>query len=93
MTNRTRALEEFHGRAWTPLQLRLLEYDNAQVLLIGEHVGDISKTVEPTGTDKKDDQEAPVEELEKLEHEDEIRVSHLKGTILSRALLKKALRI
>lgn len=73
------ALEEFHGRAWTPLRLRLLDYDNAQVLLIGEHVGDISKTVEPTGTDKKDDQEALVEELEKLEHEDEIRVSHLKG--------------
>ncbi len=79
--NRTRLLDEFHGRAWIPLQPRFLDYENAQILLIGGHVDDISKAIEPSAKDQKQDKETPLEELEKLEHEDEIRVDHLKGMI------------
>lgn len=35
--------------------------------------------VEPTTKDQKHDKDTPQEELEKLEHEDELRVEHLHG--------------
>lgn len=38
--------------------------------------------VEPTTKDKKHDKETPQEEIEKLEHEDELRVEHLHGRFL-----------
>lgn len=38
--------------------------------------------VEPTTKDQKHDKETPLEEIEKLEHEDELRVEHLHGTLL-----------
>lgn len=75
-------MDEFRGRGWMPLQPRLLDYESAQVLLIGEEVGDISKALEPARKDEKEHKETPMEEMEKLEHEDEIRVNHLKGTVL-----------
>lgn len=74
-------MDEFRGRGWMPLQPRLLDYENAQVLLIGEQVGDISKALEPTRKDEKENKETPMEEMEQLEHEDEIRVNHLKGNV------------
>lgn len=66
-----------------PLQTRLLNYENAQILLIGEQVGEITKALEPTKKDEKEHKETPMEEMEKLEHEDELRVRHLKGNPLS----------
>lgn len=53
-----------------------LDYANTQILLIGE---DVDKAMEPTTKDKKHGKEAPKEELDELEHEDELRVQHLQG--------------
>lgn len=64
-----------------PLQPKLLDYDNTQILFIGEQTDDISKATEPSPKDQKNDKETPLEEMEKLEHEDEIRVTHLKGDL------------
>lgn len=57
-----------------------LEYDNIQVLLIGEGADDnLGRALEQKSKDKKEGKEAPEAELEKLEHEDELRVQHLHG--------------
>jgi len=69
-------LNDFEGRAWTSVRPKHLEYPNAQFLLIGE---DAEKGLEPSDKDKKHHKETPLEEMEKLEHEDEIRVQHLHG--------------
>lgn len=61
-----------------PLEPKLLDYENTQFLLIGAEIGKISQGEEK---DQKHDKETPLEELEKLEHEDDLRVQHLKGTI------------
>jgi hypothetical protein len=45
----------------------------------------MEKAVEPTTKDKRHDKETPQEELEKLEHEDELRVKHLHGMSLPRS--------
>ncbi|KAH0142077.1 hypothetical protein KCU67_g14206, partial [Aureobasidium melanogenum] len=56
-----------------------LDYANAQLLMIGESLDD-SHALEATSNDQKsDNKETPQEEIEKLEHEDELRVQHLKG--------------
>ena len=71
--------DEFRGRGWMPTKSDHLNYDNCQVLLIGENF-DSSDNLEPNAKDQKDDsKETPQEEIEKLEHEDEIRVENLKG--------------
>lgn len=62
-----------------PLQPKLLDYVNTQFLLIGEGQGSADKATQPQSQDEEDDKEKPLEELEKLEGEDEIRVKHLKG--------------
>jgi hypothetical protein len=72
-------VEEFGGRGWMPAQPKYLDYANAQMLLIGEDF-ESSGNLEPTSKDEKDDsKETPQEELEKLEHEDELRVQHISG--------------
>ena len=63
-------------------QPKHLDYVNAQFLLIGESGGELGKAVEQQDKDAKEDKETPAEELEKLEHEDEIRADHLKGSYL-----------
>lgn len=74
-------IEEFHGRGWLPAQPKHLDYANASFLLIGENF-DTSSNLDPTSKDEKDDsKETPEEELQKLEHEDELRVEHLNGNI------------
>ncbi|KAI9727826.1 MAG: hypothetical protein M1834_007973 [Cirrosporium novae-zelandiae] len=72
-------LDEFKSLRWIPLQPKFLDYPNTQFLIIGEGLEDISKTTEPQPKDKKHDKETPLEEMEKLEDEDQIRVEHLKG--------------
>lgn len=75
-----RIIDEFHGRGWMPLEPKLLNYENTQFLIIGHKNHTLEKATEPQdGEDQKADKETPMEELEKLEHEDEIRVEHLKG--------------
>jgi uroporphyrinogen-III synthase len=56
-----------------------LDYEYCQILLIGEKM---EAGVEPTTKDQKHDKKTPLEEIEKLEHEDELRVEHLHGTLL-----------
>ncbi|CAO2654407.1 Nn.00g111400.m01.CDS01 [Neocucurbitaria sp. VM-36] len=69
-------IEEFRNLAWSEVMPKYLDYEYCQILLIGEN---IDKAVEPTKKDQKHDKETPQEELEKLEHEDELRIQHLHG--------------
>ncbi|UPX09753.1 Uroporphyrinogen-III synthase [Ascochyta rabiei] len=69
-------IEEFRGLAWTEVKPKYLDHEYCQILLIGENM---DKAVEPTKKNEKHDKETPKEEIERLEHEDELRVQHLKG--------------
>jgi uroporphyrinogen-III synthase len=69
-------IEEFRGLAWAEVQPKYLDYQNTQILLIGENT---EKAVEPTRKDEKQGKTAPKEELDQLAHEDELRVEHLRG--------------
>ncbi|KAL1593960.1 hypothetical protein SLS60_010694 [Paraconiothyrium brasiliense] len=71
-----RFIEEFRGLAWSEVKPKYLDYANTQILLIGERT---DKAFEGTQKDQKHDKDTPQEELEKLEHEDELRVEHLHG--------------
>ena len=59
-----------------PLKPELLEYENTQFLLIGHKDDALEKAAQPQAEGEK---ETPLEELEKLEEEDEARVEGLKG--------------
>ncbi|KAF3035138.1 hypothetical protein E8E12_006342 [Didymella heteroderae] len=69
-------IEEFRGLAWSEVKPKYLDHEYCQILLIGENT---DKAVEPTKKNEKHDKETPKEEIEQLEHEDELRVEHLKG--------------
>lgn len=62
-----------------PLQPKLLDYENTQFIVIGEGIGELGKATEQQADDEKHEKDTPLEEMEKLEHEDELRVKHLKG--------------
>ena len=66
-----------------PLQPKLLDYVNTQILIIGHKDNPIEKATVPQGKDEESDKDTPMEEMEKLEHEDELRVEHLKGRLPS----------
>jgi len=71
-------LEEFGSRGWLSTKPHHLDYDNAAFLIIGESSG--LDHVEAKSQDEKDEnKETPVEEMEELEHENEIRIEHMKG--------------
>ncbi|KAI9799216.1 MAG: hypothetical protein M1825_004859 [Sarcosagium campestre] len=70
--------EEFRGRGWMPLQARMLDYENAQFLFIGEAQDELGKAVEEDPSDKKAEKDTPLEEMEKLEREDQDRIIHMK---------------
>lgn len=65
-----------------PVQPKHLDYENAQILLIGHKDHGLDKASVPQKEDQQENKDEPKEEMEKLEHEDEIRVEHLKGTCL-----------
>ena len=65
-----------------PLIPKMLDYANAQILLIGHDGDGLEKATVEQAEDAKQDKDTPLEEMEKLEHEDEIRVEHLKGSDL-----------
>ncbi|KAF1848312.1 uncharacterized protein K460DRAFT_353308 [Cucurbitaria berberidis CBS 394.84] len=71
-----RIIEEFRNLAWSAVKPEYLDYAYCQILLIGEK---IDEAVKPTKKDQQHDKETPQEEIEKLEHEDELRVQHLNG--------------
>ena len=63
-------MEKFRGLRWIPLEPELLDYENTQILIIGER--SFEKAVEEQEKDAKDvEKETPAEEIEKLE--DEVR--------------------
>lgn len=55
-----------------------LDYDNAQVLLVGESSG-IKKALELQEDDENAHKEEPLEEMEDLEKQDLKRMRHLSG--------------
>ena len=62
--------KKFRNLRWAPLEPEFLDYAGAQVLVIGEGLGDLNKATEEQSKDQKDDEkEKPVEEIEKLEEE------------------------
>lgn len=67
-------MEEFGSRGWLPTRPDHLEYANAQILLIGESSG-----LDAVNGEKDGKKETPQEEIEKLEHEDELRIEHMQG--------------
>ncbi len=70
---------KFRNLRWMPLEPELLDYENTQLLIIGEAMGDTGRATEEMNKDKKDDEkETPGEELDKLEEEDHDRVEGLK---------------
>ncbi|OSS49359.1 hypothetical protein B5807_05341 [Epicoccum nigrum] len=69
-------IEEFRGLAWSEVKPIYLDHEYCQILLIGENT---DKAVEPTKKNERHNKETPKEEIEQLEHEDELRVQHLKG--------------
>jgi hypothetical protein len=69
-------IEEFRGLAWSEVKPKYLDHEYCQILLIGEDSG---KGVEPTTKNEKHNKETPQEEIDQLEHEDELRVEHLHG--------------
>lgn len=71
-------IEEFRGLAWTEVKPKYLDHEYCQILLIGENT---DKAVEATKKNEKHGKETPKEEIEQLEHEDELRVQHLKGEL------------
>ena len=76
-----RVLDEFRSLRWGPLQPKHLDYENTQLILIG-HKDSLGSATVPQGQDQKENKDDPKAEMEKLEHEDEIRVEHLKGMTL-----------
>lgn len=78
----TRIREKFADYRWVPLEPVFINYSNAQILMIGEAQDELGKAAiaEPDG--KKENQEQPGEELEKLEHENEERIEALQGKLL-----------
>ena len=60
-----------------PLRPELLDYDSTQSLLVGSDIEKIKQRSEQG--DGTNGVETPLEEMEKLEAEDEYRVEHLKG--------------
>ena len=73
-----------------PVQPKHLDYENSQLLLIGSSTEGIAKATEQQPDDEKQDKDTPLEEMEKLEHEDEVRVEHLKGEL---AFLEMSARV
>lgn len=68
-----------------PLQPKHLEYENVQFLLIGSGTNDLSKVSEDEPKGGKGAEDTALEEMEKLEHEDEIRVAHRQGRSVERS--------
>ncbi|EEP82724.1 predicted protein [Uncinocarpus reesii 1704] len=66
-------LDDFRDLRWVPLEPKFIDYPNAQFLMIGEAQGELAKGG-MTETKQGETEEAG-EELEQLEHENEIRAS------------------
>ncbi|CBF83546.1 uncharacterized protein ANIA_03024 [Aspergillus nidulans FGSC A4] len=72
-------LEEFGELRWIPARPELLDYPNAQFLMVGSAAGDLGKAATAEEGDKRPEEEQPEEELSKMEEENEERVESLGG--------------
>ncbi|KAH8590818.1 hypothetical protein B0O99DRAFT_654698 [Bisporella sp. PMI_857] len=71
--------KKFRNLRWMPLEPELLDYENTQVLIIGEGMGNYCHSLEEVNKDQRGDEKvAPVDEIEKLLNEDHERVHGLK---------------
>jgi hypothetical protein len=70
-------LEEFRGLAWAPVQSKLLDYENAQILLVG-HGEDTSHAKNVQSSDSQKNQK-DVEDIDELAEDDLQRISNLSG--------------
>ncbi|KAI9376268.1 hypothetical protein BJX61DRAFT_538965 [Aspergillus egyptiacus] len=70
---------KFQDYRWIPTEPELLDYPNAQFLMIGSAVGDLGKAATAGESDKRPEEEQPEEELIKMEDENEDRVETLGG--------------
>ncbi|KAL4870765.1 hypothetical protein BDV12DRAFT_194968 [Aspergillus spectabilis] len=72
-------LEKFKDLRWIPTEPALLDYPNAQFLMVGSAVGDFGKAATAESGDKRPEEQQPVEELIKMEDENEARIEALGG--------------
>ncbi|GFP54664.1 hypothetical protein ACSS6W_002501 [Trichoderma asperelloides] len=70
--------EEFRELRWIPSRPHHLDYDNTQILLIGESSG-IKKALTPQREDENANKEGPLEFMEELEEEDLKRMKDMPG--------------
>lgn len=75
--NFIRVLKEFQDLRWVPMQPKFMDYPNAQFLMIGEAQDKLGKG--GMTEEKAPEEEEAAEELENLEHENEVRAHPLKG--------------
>ena len=68
---------------WVPTDPDLINYPNAQFLMIGEAQGDLGKAATAEPGVKESGQEEPGEELGKFEEENEERIEALDGMPIS----------
>ena len=64
-----------------PLQPKFLDHANAQMLLIGHQGNALEKAADKEVTGQDQGKDKPIEEIEKLEDEDQIRIEHLRGLL------------
>ena len=71
-------MDELRDLRWVPLQPKFIDYPNAQFLILGEAQDDLGKGGETEGEEGK---EKAGEEVEMLEHENEVRSYPLRGKL------------
>ncbi|KAM5433006.1 hypothetical protein McanMca71_006497 [Microsporum canis] len=71
-------MDDFRDLRWVPLQPKLIDYPNAQFMMLGEAQGRLGKGGKTE--EKAPGEENAGEELENLEHEDEIRAGSLEDS-------------
>lgn len=72
-------LDKFRDLRWIPAEPELLDYSNAQFLMVGSAVGDLGKAATADDGDKRPKEEQPEEEIVKMEDENEGRIESLGG--------------
>ncbi|OJJ60731.1 hypothetical protein ASPSYDRAFT_758117 [Aspergillus sydowii CBS 593.65] len=71
--------QKFRDLRWIPTEPELLDYPNAQFLMIGSASGDLGKAATAEPGDKRPEEEEPGEEIVKMEDENEDRIEALGG--------------
>ncbi|RMJ25109.1 hypothetical protein PHISP_04008 [Aspergillus sp. HF37] len=71
--------EQFADLRWVPTKPELIDYPNAQFLMIGSSQDDLGRAASAEPREKKPEEEQPKQELEQMEAENESRVDALKG--------------